>query len=211
MKTKALLPATKVPDIHDTIPDVFIFESLDQDDEQSKRFEGQLLSDILRLSGLNPKYYYFQSKHELPHLVGLFRQSCYRYLHLSAHASSTHIATSEDNLTYDEFALYFKGHLPLRRLFVSACQAGNLQFADAIRSLNKGMHSIVAPTKEIQFDHAAAMWASFYVSIFSDNPAAKIKGKDIEERLTALKSLFPVEFYLATYDARRDKWKDKTI
>ena len=55
------------------------------------------------------------------------------------------------------------------------------------------------------------MWASFYVSIFTGNPDAKIKGKDIEERLAALKSLFPVEFYLATYDARRDKWKDKTI
>ena len=211
MKTKAMLPAARVPDIHDTIPDVFIFESLDQDDEQSKRYEGQLLSDILRLSGLNPKYYYFQSKDEIPHLVGLFRQPGYRYLHLSAHASNTHIATSEDNLTYYEFAAYFKGHLPLRRLFVSACQAGNLQFVDAIRSFNKGMHSIVAPTKAIQFDHAAAMWASFYVSIFTDNPAAKITGKDIEKRLTALKSLFPVEFYLATYDARGDKWKDQTI
>jgi hypothetical protein len=211
MKTKAILPATKIPDIHDTIADVFIFESLDQDDEESKRYEGQLLADILRLSGLNPKYYYFQSPSELPHLIGLFRQSRYRYLHISAHASTSEIATSDGNLSYAEFAEYFSGHLSLRRLFVSACAAGNRDFVEAIRSSNKGMHSIVAPTKDIQFDHAAAMWASFYVSIFSDNPGNSIKSKDIEAKLKAMKQLFPVEFFLATYDARNDRWKDQTI
>jgi hypothetical protein len=189
MKTKAILPATRIPDIHHTIPDVFIFETLNQEDEEAKRYEGQLLADILRLSGLNPKYYYFQSPDELPHLIGLFRQSRYRYLHISAQASPAEIATSDCNLSYAEFAEYFSGHLSLRRLFVSACAAGNRDFVHEIRSRNRGMHSIVAPTKDIQFDHAAAMWASFYVSIFSDNPDNRIKTRDIEGRLAAMKQL----------------------
>jgi hypothetical protein len=36
------------------------FESLDQEDEDAKRYDRKFLADILRLSGLNPKYYYFE-------------------------------------------------------------------------------------------------------------------------------------------------------
>jgi len=55
---------------------------------------------------------YFQSEEELPNLLGLFRQSKYRYLHISAHASATHVGTTEWSLTYAKFAKVFAGHLP---------------------------------------------------------------------------------------------------
>lgn len=210
MNTKAILPATKIPDIQHTIPEVFIFESLDKEDEKAKRFEGHILADMLRLAGKNPKYYYFQSKEELPHLLGLFRQSKYRYLHISAHASDKHIGTTEDTITYSSFANLFKGHLPLRRLFFSACQVGNESFVNTIAKNNKGMHSVVAPAQDIQFDHAAAIWSSFYISMFTENENA-MKRVDIEKRIKALTSLFPVDFFFAAYNSKNDSWDYQTI
>jgi hypothetical protein len=209
-KSSGKVVSTKVPDIQHTVPEVFIFESLNKKDEKAKRFEGQVLADMLRLAGKNPKYYYFQSESELPHLLGLFRESKYRYLHISAHASDTTIGTTNGSLSYDRFGEIFKGHLQLRRLFFSACQIGNQTFVNAVASRNKGMHSIVAPSEDIQFDHAAALWSSFYISIFTQNNVA-MKRADIESRLKGLSRLFPVDFFMATYDAKTDKWKSQTI
>jgi len=207
---KAHFPGHTVPDIQHTKPEVFILESLSKGDERAKRFEGQVLADMLRLSGKNPKYYYFQSEHEIPHLVGLFRQSQYRYLHISTHASDTDIGTTDGSISYARFADLFSGHLKLRRLFFSACQVGNAGFVNTVASKNRGMHSIVAPVNDIQFNHAAALWSSFYVSMFTENERA-MKRSNIENRLRALRCLFPVDFFFAAYDAKNDKWKHGTI
>lgn len=210
MPKKAILEPAVVPDIQHTVPEVFIFESLGKEDEKAKRYDGLVLADMLRLAGKNPKYYYFQSEEELPHLLGLFRQSKYRYLHISAHASATHVGTTEGSLTYAKFAKLFAGHLPLRRLFFSACQVGNQKFVDAVAAENKGMHSIVAPAEDIRFDHAAALWSTFYISMFTENEKA-MKRADIEKRLKALTGLFPVDFFFATYASEKDVWKCETI
>jgi hypothetical protein len=210
MNKKAILAPTKVPDIQHTVPEVFIFESLSKKDEKAKRYEGQILADMLRLAGKNPKYYYFQTEDELPHLLGLFRQSKYRYLHISAHASDADIGTTEGSISYAKFADLFKGHLQLRRLFFSACQVGNKNFVDAIASQNKGMHSVVAPAEDIQFDHAAAIWSSFYISMFTENEKA-MKRSGIEKRIKALTSLFPVDFFFAAYSANNNTWRYQTI
>lgn len=210
MKKLEIISPTQVPDIQHTVPEVFIFESLSKRDEKEKKFEGQILADMLRLAGKNPKYYYFQSEDELPHLLGLFRQSKYRYLHISAHASNTDINTTEGAISYARFAELFKGHLRLRRLFFSACQVGNKKFVDLVAENNKGMHSIVAPAEDIRFDHAAAIWSSFYISIFSENKKA-MKRSDIEKRIIALTSLFPVDFFFAAYSPTKDIWNYHTI
>jgi hypothetical protein len=102
--------------------------------------------------------------------------------------------TSYHTFTYAEFAKIFKGHLQLRRLFVSACEAGNQEFVDAISSLNKGMHSIVTPCNEIDFDHAAAIWSAFYISMFSENETSMRHSKIIK-RFKSLTTLFPASFY----------------
>jgi hypothetical protein len=207
---QATLSSRTVPDIQYTVPDVFIFESLSEADEKAKRFEGQTIADMLRLAGKNPKYFYFQSESELPHLLGLFRESKYRFLHVSAHASDKFIGTTNGNLTYDRFSEIFEGHLQLRRLFFSACQIGNQSFVESVSKRNKGMHSIVAPSENIQFDHAAALWSSFYISIFTQNSNA-MKHIDIETRLNGLCRLFPVDFFFAGYDSVNKNWKYKTI
>lgn len=209
-KNKAKVDLVELPEVQNTVPEVFIFESLKLADEQARRFEGQVLADMLKLSGMNPKYYYSQSVDELPHLLRLFRQSKYRYLHISAHATDTHVQYGHELLTYQEFADIFAGHLPLRRLFFSACQVGNRAFVDAIKAKNKGMHSVVAPAESIRVDHAAALWSSFYISMFTANQGA-MKRADIRRRLQALTTLFPVDFFFASYNANLDNWTFETV
>jgi len=193
-----------------TIADVFIIESLNKIDESRHRYEGQRLAELLRLSGKNPKYFYFQSKDELPHLLKLFELSDYRYLHVSCHASSDTVATTNEDLTYAEFAKTFKGYLKLRRAFFSACELGNELFTTCLAGTNKGMHSVVAPADEIDFDHAAAIWAAFYVSVFARNTNA-MNGNDIRKRIDTLCALFPVDFHVSTYQPKQDKWRHTKI
>ncbi len=207
---KAIMQPLSVPDIQHTKPEVFILESLSEEDEKARRFEGQVLYDMLRLANKNPKYHYFQTENELRHLVGLFRESQYRFLHISSHASITHIGTTFGNVTYSRFSDIFRGHLRLRRLFFSACEIGNENFLNALSSKNKGMHSIVAPTENIRFDHSAAIWSALYVSLFTGNESS-MKHNDIESRLKAMKGLFPVSFFFGTYDSTKDQWNNKII
>jgi hypothetical protein len=200
----------QIPDIQNTIPEVFIIESLTDDDEKEKRYEGQILYDMLRLAGKDPQYAYIKKESQLQHIVGLFRESQYRFLHISSHANKTHIGMKFGNLTYDQFSSIFEGHLQLRKLFFSACEVGNESFINSMSKKNNSMHSIVAPTNKIQFDHAAAIWSALYTSLFAEKTDS-MKGVDIEKRLRTLKGLFPVEFFFGTFDSVNMKWKNRII
>jgi hypothetical protein len=193
-----------------SLPEVFILESLKFNDEVNSRHEGRLLSDMLRLCGKRPEYYYFRSKEELPHLLKLFKKSQYRYLHLSCHGADDSVCTTLDTLTYHEFAAVVEKCLSRRRLFCSACELGNKDFAIAVSELNKGMHSIIAPACDIQFDHAAAIWAAFYVSAFAENKKFMRTG-DLRTRIGALARLFHLKFFAASYQSKNNSWKYDTI
>lgn len=193
-----------------SIADVFIIESLGKDDEREHRFEGQRLADLLRISGKNPKYYYFQSVKELHAIFELFKLSHYRFLHVSCHASLTHISATNDSVTYAEFARLTGGYLKLCRVFFSACEVGNELFSTCIAAHNKGMHSIVAPAEAIYFDHAAAIWSAFYVSMFASGSDG-MTGDEIKARIRTLCTLFPVDFHVSTYRPQKDCWAHEVI
>lgn len=193
-----------------SIADVFIIESLAKEDEREHRFEGQRLADLLRLSGKNPKYYYFQSVKELPSIFELFRLSQYRFLHVSCHASLTELAATNDSVTYAEFAKLTAGCLKLCRVFFSACEVGNELFSSCVAAHNKGMHSIVAPAESIYFDHAAAIWSAFYVSMFASGSDG-MTGEEIKARIRILCTLFPVDFHASTYRPSKDDWTHEVI
>lgn len=195
----------KHPAIQLTDPEVFIVESLKKKDVAKGRLEGQLISDMLRIAGKSPKYYYFESKEELQHLVGLFRASKCRFLHVSVHANSESIEIGEGELKYDEFAEMFRDHLKLRRLFVSACEVGNSKFVDAVASRNKGMHSIVAPVDVVRLDKSSAFWTSFYISVFS-RKYYNMRHADVRRHLGLLSKLFDVNMYMASYSPKPDSW-----
>ncbi|MFZ5843925.1 MAG: hypothetical protein ACOY3E_13630 [Pseudomonadota bacterium] len=200
----------KQPPIQKTEPEVFILESLDFDDENESRFEGRILADVLRMCGKNPKYYYFRTEAELEILTLMFRESGYRYLHLSCHGSSDKIHTTLNDITYIRFSQIFEKNLRNRRLFVSACEVGNELFSAVVAGRNKGMYSIAGPSEDIRFDHAVAFWSAFYVKAFSVDSGA-MKGGDIESALQDLCKLFAINFFFSKYNAKKDKWINKDI
>lgn len=189
-----------------SVPDVFILESLDGKDERAGRLEGERISNILRLAGKNPKYYYFHSFEELEYALSLFKLSGYRYLHFSTHANSTQVASFMELISYSEFADYFDGVLDRRRLFFSACQIGNENFAKAIADRNPEIHSIAAPSVDVEFSQSIAAWSAFYLSMFAKNEKA-MSGKKIQETLDLISQLFPIKFFYASHIIKRNEWK----
>lgn len=190
-------------------PEVFILESLSFPDEEAQRYEGKILCDILRMCGKKPKYFYFRTDIELIELVTLFRNSGYRYLHVSAHGSATGIDTTLGVINYARFAEIFGGHLKNRRIFLSACSVGNDSFVTHMQAANKGMYSIAAPVDEIEFRHAAALWSALYVRMFSLDSGG-MKSSEIRDALTPMCDFFEISF-LWSYRLKNDKWVNSTI
>jgi len=170
-----------------TDPNVYIIESLDFDDEDNDRFEGRALAEMLRLSGKNPIYRYVRTSQEFEHFFEDFCNSDYRYLHLSCHGSSRSIATSLSEILFDDLADIMECKLKGKRLFLSACEVVNFEFAEKIIG-KSGCISIIGPSTKLYTNDALIFWASFYHFIFRENPSAMNKAL-IVKTLTALKKV----------------------
>ena len=174
---------------------VFIIESLKFIDEKNKQFEGEILSQILHLGEKGSKYYYFRTERELRVLLRKFNRSKYRYLHLSCHGTEELIVTTLDKVIFTDFAKIAKTYLKDKRLFISACELVNDDFADAIFPTTDCM-SIIGPDTEIAFSDAAIMWASFYHLAFSIEPY-RMTRESAEKALQKVVNTFetPLNFY----------------
>lgn len=150
----------------DTIPEVFIIESLRFPDEERGYYEGQIISDILRLNQKQSKYYYIRTKKELKAVLKKFRDSNYRYLHLSCHANRREMATTLDSIPFDELSTLLRPYLRERRLFVSACEMTNTNLANLLLP-GSGCFSLMGPAAAIEFSDAAIIWASLYHLMFN--------------------------------------------
>lgn len=202
-----------------SIPELFIIESMDDDDEKAGFFEGVRLAQILRLGGRNPKYYYVQDERELELLVPVFRQSNYRYLHFSCHGDEQGFFLTNGPIGFDRFAEIFGETLKLRRLFVSACQSGQEELVKALHKNARGIQSVTAPRVKIDYDHAAAIWSAVYLSLLEQR-AEKCKHEDIIKRIALMIRLFPysnvgtrelMSFMFAGYQSNDDKEDGSTF
>lgn len=192
----------------DTVAEVFIIESLELVDENKERREGAVLASVLKMCGKNPLYYYIRTKAELKHIADEFEASGYRYLHISCHGGNDTLETTLDSVTYQEFATIFEDKLKDRRLFVSACSAGNELFAEIVGGRNRDLISIAAPATDIRFDHAVAFWTSFYVKTFSLN-AKSMSSARIAEVAKPLATLFESPLHLSKFN--KGAWVHEVI
>jgi hypothetical protein len=204
--TELLQPQTQShkQDADGTVAEVFIIESLTLKDEERERREGAVLASVLKMCGKKPLYYYIRTRSELEHLAKRFTRSRYRYLHISCHGSDMALETTLDSVDYQDFAKIFEGRLDGRRLFVSACSAGNEIFADLVYAKNAKLISLAAPALDIYFDHAVAFWSAFYVKAFSIN-STSMRSDRVAEVIKALTKLFEVPMHWA----RKDKGSGK--
>ena len=180
---------SKTPPASFTKPETFILESLNQDDERANRLDGKLLFDVLKLQGKSPRYYYFRTQRELIEFAQIFRDSGYRYLHLSCHGNEEAVSLTFGEATYKVFAGIFEKKLHNRRLFVSGCNLGNIQFAKEVFATNGGMYSITAPTKRVFFDQSISFWSTFYYMMHAWDSTV-MKKRRLNQVLTQLTTLF---------------------
>lgn len=175
-----------------TKSEVFIIESLDPDDEGNGRFEGSIISSILRLHGKSPKYRYVRTREEFKKAVIQFSKSEYRYLHISAHADAEGMCTTnQDDIDFDELAEIVNPHLKERRLFLSACSMVHEDLAKAIIP-SSGCFSVVGPNEDIFFTDAAVLWSSFYHLMFSENNEV-MKSSSMKRHLENTSRMFGIE------------------
>jgi hypothetical protein len=180
-------------------PNVFIIESLEFEDEEDERFEGEFLSRILHLAGKEPLYYYIRTAQELE----IFGESRYRYLHISCHGTDTSLFMTLNRLSFSQFGRLVRPHLMQRRLFISACSSVNEKLAREIIP-NSGCYSLIGPTIDVEFRDAAIMWASFYHLIFKENYRS-MKRKDIYPVLKKVVNTFevPVNYFFTNSTAKK--------
>lgn len=174
-----------------TKPEVFIVESLRFKDERKGHLEGKVLTDMLRLIGKSPRYYYIRTRKELKSVLKIFSRSRYRYLHLSCHGSDESIYTTLDEIKFKGLGKILKPHLRKRRLFVSSCEVVNDQFVKAVMP-SSGCYSIAGTSEKVRFDKAAALWVSFYYLAFQEPEKTTLQGRDVRSALEELARLFDV-------------------
>ncbi len=174
------------------IPDVFIIESLDPDDEGNGRFEGSLVSNFLRLHGKNPKYRYVRTRDEFESALSAFTRSDYRYLHISCHGDTEGmILTNQEEIDFDELAILLKPCLRNRRLFLSACSMIHDDFAREVIT-KTGCYSVVGPTTDIYFRDAAVFWISAYHLMFKADKKRMVNST-LKAELGRVRDLFKLD------------------
>jgi len=174
----------------DTLPNLFIIESLTFSDETAERFEGGILQQILRLSGKESAYYYIRTRRELKNIAGRFGRSQFRYLHLSCHGSASAMATTLDSLSFEDLGNIFRPHLNGRRVFLSACEMTTRSLAKQLLT-DSGCYSVIGPTTDIYFSDAALLWSSFYHLMFRTDEA-RMQRRWIKAHLQTTAKLFGV-------------------
>jgi hypothetical protein len=174
------------------LPNVFIIESLNFDDEDNDRYEGKFLSHILNLDREKKTsiYYYIRTKKELVEILNKFDSSNYRYLHISCHGNDKNLNMTLDKIPYVEFGKIVRSHLNKRRLFLSACEVVNRGLAKEIIP-DTECYSLIGFGKTVEFADAAVIWASFYHLMFKKNPNA-MKRKYIRPILQKIKETYNI-------------------
>jgi hypothetical protein len=189
-------------------PEVFIIESLRFEDEDAGRLEGKMLSHMLNLHKKRSKYYYIRTKKELGAVLRLFDESEYRYLHLSCHGDETGMATTLDDVEFDELGRMIRPYLENRRLFVSACEMVNDGLASAIIP-KSGCLSVIGPNATIKFSDAAIFWSSLYHLMFSENKHG-MKSDALKRNIDDISKLFNINInYFAKSKSNKRGYTEK--
>ena len=190
-----------------TIPDVFIIESLPEQNPH----DGKILADMLRLPGKNPIYYTCKDSDSFVAGLRVFAASQYRFLHISCHGTIDSIRfQSGQMLDYMAFSSLFEGiKLNVTRLFFSACELGNQNLSLELFKKNKAVYSFIAPCQPISFSNALAIWCSFYIAMF-DISSSKMRETVIINKLDKILQVFEAEFHVSLHKTSlKEMWHYK--
>lgn len=152
------------------VAEVFIIESLGADDMNNNRCDGKILESQLKLIGANPIYRYALNLSDMRKALLEFDKSEYRFLHVSCHgdADKVLLAANPRGETYVDFSRCFEGVAALSRITFSACRLGNYKLFETFYEINRGVHSLAAPIKDLPFKFASLYWAVFYTKLMDE-------------------------------------------
>lgn len=147
-----------------TISDVFIIEALTAEDVRQGMLDGYILYQQIKLMGGDPRYIRVKSENDLKAALVMFRESNYKFLHVSCHGDriKQKIRIGEKWFGYMRVAIASRQLLKSRRVTFSACELGDELFCKRLFEKNHWMHSFTAPTTEINAKVASAFWVSLY-------------------------------------------------
>jgi hypothetical protein len=171
-------------------PEVFIIESLREQDHLESRLEGNLIAQLLKMGGRSPIYRRVESYQQFIDAISEFETSQYRYLHLSCHGNESCLEFHFGIMTFEQFVELIHDKLANRRMFVSACNAVNSRLADLLIPSSK-CYSIIGPYEPIRFDDAAIIWNSYYYLAFKNEQKIMNRGL-ILKTLRALTKLYQI-------------------
>ena len=173
------------------INEVFILESLREDDVTNDRLEGELISKILKMGGRKPIYHFVKTKEQFISKINEFESSQYRYLHLSCHGSSNSFEFYFGAMYFNNFINIVHNKLENKRIFISACKAVNEKLANLLIP-NSKCYSLIGPYKSIDFDDAAVIWVSYYYLAFKED-IVRMDRKLILQTLKNLTKLYKID------------------
>jgi hypothetical protein len=190
----------------DTIPEVFIIESLSPDDVANERKEGDLIARILLTGGRNPEYRYVESREQFDEAIRNFADGNYRYLHISSHGAEDHFLFHFDVMDFNRFGSSVRHLLENKRVFVSACETVNHENHELANVIlrDTGCYSLIGSAEPINFDDAAMFWSTFYYLAYQNqDEEITIKRDLIVQLLKKLTDLYPVEMNYYSFSQRQ--------
>ncbi|MEZ8718907.1 hypothetical protein BCT47_25640 [Vibrio splendidus] len=170
---------------------VFIIESLRRGDF----FDGENLSEILGLSDIENIYREVNTISDFKNAIVDFKESNFRYLHLSCHADMDGIEVNGKEITNINLSEIFKGNVNKKRIFLSACKGGNRNLATAAIS-ESGAQSVIGTPIDLYFDKAALFWPAFY-HVINCEDQKKMNQSSLSSTLKRCVDLFeiPINYY----------------
>lgn len=195
-----------------TKPFVFIIESLKNEERCHSLLDGELLYQQLQIAGLNPRYVYVTCLNDFKAALAMFRQSNYRFLHLSLHGSKEFISFEDESSDYLEFSQATAELLRSKRIFASACEVGNANMVNTLSQANHNFHSFLAPVDKLGFSDSVSFWPALYGALYKKITAnydanngksyKSLKTSDVKNVVGKLAALFDIRFLFAYFDSK---------
>lgn len=178
---------------------IYIIESLRSSD---KYFDGENLSKILKLSGIENIYYWVKSVEEFINGINQFSESDYRYLHMSCHADENGIEINGETICNEKLLSIFGAKLKGKRLFMAACKGANKNLGYKLIT-DIGATSLIGTPINLRFDKSALFWPAFYHAINEVDKSRMIRS-GIKITLRRCVQLFniPIDYYSSVKNTR---------
>jgi len=185
---------------------IFIIESLNVGDDK----DGKILKDILDVCQVENEYIEVETKPQLIKAIDEFQRSEFRYLHLSCHANEEGFGlTDETFITNSEFSEIVADKLQKRRIFMSACEAGNLDLAGKLITKNK-IFSLIGSPEPIRFDKSLLFYPTFY-HLMNELDENKMLKKELRKSIRGGVNLFKIPIHYYAFLRDKGIWNENEV